>query len=237
MRLLVSVDGASEARTALLAGADIVDAKNPRRGALGAVTPRVLRSIVAAVHLQRPVSAALGDATQATDVRRRVSDAAVAGAAFVKLGFRRVASGTRALRLAVAAQGACRTQPGTALVLVAYADATRADSLSPFTLVEIASRCGAYGVLLDTAVKNAGGLFEVLAVDTVIAWVAAAHAAGLHAGLAGGLATRDVATVRRTGADLVGVRGAACEGGRGGRVSATRVSRLRAALGAAPALV
>ncbi|MGH7675643.1 MAG: (5-formylfuran-3-yl)methyl phosphate synthase, partial [Gemmatimonadales bacterium] len=88
MQLLVSVAGAREARTALLGGADLIDAKDPERGALGAVTPGVLRSIYAAVHSRRPVSAALGDAVDEARVARRVSAAAAIGVAYVKVGFR-----------------------------------------------------------------------------------------------------------------------------------------------------
>src|SRR5438067_2429694 len=60
MRLLVSVADAAEARAALAGGADIIDAKEPRHGALGAVAPDVLRAIRNAVAVRRPVSAALG---------------------------------------------------------------------------------------------------------------------------------------------------------------------------------
>ena len=230
MRLLVSVADASEARTALVAGADIIDAKNPLRGSLGAVTPRTLRAIVGAVRPHRPVSAALGDALSTSDLRRRVTEAAASGASFVKVGFRRVTTNARALRLAVAAQDACAIGPVTGLVLVAYADAERADSPSPDTVVDVAARSGASGVLLDTCLKDAGGLYEVLPLERVIAWVAAAHDHGLHAGLAGSLRVRDLTLAEESGADLVGVRGAACDGGRNGRVSASRVARLHSAL-------
>ena len=230
MRLLVSVADVGEARTALNAGADIIDAKNPRRGSLGAVTSRTLRAIVGAVRPRRPVSAALGDGLSTTDLQRRVTEAAVSGASFVKVGFRRVATDARVLRLAVAAQDACGIGPATALVLVAYADAERADSPSPNTLVEVAARCGASGVLLDTCLKDAGGLFDVLPFERVMAWVAVAHDHGLRAGLAGSLGACDLALAEESGADLVGVRGAVCDGGRNGRVSAWRVARLRAAL-------
>src|SRR5437660_622021 len=60
----------------------------------------------------------------------------------------------------------------------------------------------------------------------------AAHAAGLFAALAGGLSDADFPTVRVLGADLVGVRGAACVGGRTGRIAADRVAALRALTGA-----
>jgi len=228
MRLLVSVADDGEARTALAAGADIIDAKNPRRGPLGAVTSRTLAAIVGAVRPHRPVSAALGDALSTGDVRRSVAEAAACGASFVKVGFRGVASEARALRLSVTAQGACISRPATTLVLVAYADAARAGSPSPDALVAVAARCGASGVLLDTCVKDAGGLFDVQSFDRVSAWVALAHDHGLRAGLAGGLAAGDLAMAEATGADLVGVRGAACDGGRNGRVSGCLVARLHA---------
>ena len=70
MQLLVSVTDAGEARAALAGGADVIDAKNPRRGSLGAVTPRTLRAICAAVNGRRPVSAALGDAADGPGIAR-----------------------------------------------------------------------------------------------------------------------------------------------------------------------
>ena len=54
MRLLVSVRSEEEARAALAGGADIIDAKEPSRGALGAVEIGVLREIVSVVNGLRP---------------------------------------------------------------------------------------------------------------------------------------------------------------------------------------
>jgi len=56
----------------------------------------------------------------------------------------------------------------------------------------------------------------------------------LFAALAGGLSGPEFALARALGADVVGVRGAACVGGRLGRVSRTRVALLRASADAAP---
>src|SRR5207244_12372343 len=99
----------------------------------------------------------------------------------------------------------------------------------------VAAHTGAAGVLLDTATKRVP-LFAVESPAAVAAWVAAAHAAGLFAALAGGLSGPDLARARSPGADIVGVRGAACGGGRTGRVSRARVAALRALAGAAPSL-
>jgi (5-formylfuran-3-yl)methyl phosphate synthase len=58
-------------------------------------------------------------------------------------------------------------------------------------------------------------------------WVAQAHDAGLLVALAGKLTADDLSFVRDAGADIAGVRGAACDGGRTGRVSSDKVAQLR----------
>src|SRR6266436_521775 len=57
MQLLISVAGPADARAALLGGADVIDAKDPRHGALGPVTLHRLAAIRAAVGGARPLSA------------------------------------------------------------------------------------------------------------------------------------------------------------------------------------
>jgi len=230
MQLLVSVADSAEADAALAGGADVIDAKDPRRGALGAVRPGVLAAIRDVVGSRRAVSAALGDARPAAAVERAARSAARLGVAFVKVGFRGVDSVTAVRRLAAAARRGAG--PETRVVLVAYADWRRAGSLAPERLLAVAAACGASGLLLDTAFKDAG-LFELLAPRAVGDWIAAVHAAGLFAALAGSLGGADFATARALGADLVGVRAAACVGSRTGRVARARVAALRAQVGAA----
>ncbi len=236
MQLLISVAGPAEARAALRGGADVIDAKDPRRGALGPVSVRRLAAIRAAVAGARPLSAAVGDATSEDAVAGSVAAALSVGVAFVKLGLAGVTSETRADRLAGAARRAVEPAVVSRLVLVAYADWRSAASLPPARVVAVAAGTGAAGVLLDTATKRVP-LFAVESPAAVAAWVAAAHAAGLFAALAGGLSGPDLARARSLGADVVGVRGAACVGGRTGRVSRARVAALRAlADDAAPSL-
>ena len=225
MQLLISVADASEARAALLGGADVIDAKDPRDGPLGTVRPELLSALRDAVGAGRLLSAALGDRGPAALVERRAAAAARVGAAFVKLGFRGARAVLQAQRRAAAARRGAG--PRTGLVLVGYADWARAHGIEPDALLALALESGAVGVLLDTALKDAG-LFTRLEPDAVAVWVAAAHAGGLFACLAGSLGGADFATARALGADVVGVRGAACVGGRTGRVSRRRVAALSA---------
>lgn len=228
MQLLVSVSDVAEARAALAGGADVIDAKDPAAGALGAVSLPVLREIRAAVGDARPVTAALGDAGDAGTVAADARAFAEAGAAFVKVGFAGVTDTARATALGAAAvRGAAAG--GAATVLVAYADAERVAGLPPDALLAVAAAAGARGVLLDTADKHGPGLLGCLTPDALAAWVRDAQTAGLFVALAGKLSLDDVARVGAYSPDLVGVRGAACDGGRTGRVVSGRVRALRQA--------
>jgi (5-formylfuran-3-yl)methyl phosphate synthase len=227
MRLLVSVAGVLEARAALAGGADVIDAKDPGRGALGALAPGRLRAIGDAVAGRRPLSAALGDAPD----RRALGLAACAvelGVTYVKIGFRGVTAAT----LSPLADAARRATTAS-LILVAYADWRRAGAPAPRHILEAAARTGADGVLLDTALKDAR-LFDLMSRAALEAWVAAVRAAGLVTAVAGSLDGADLSVIRGVGADIAGVRGAACEGGRTGRVSEARVAALSALARGAP---
>jgi GNAT superfamily N-acetyltransferase len=117
---------------------------------------------------------------------------------------------------AVAVLSAVRDAVGerAAVIAAAYADAERAPGLPPESLVAAAQCAGVAGCLLDTAVKDGRGLFRWLDSRTLAALVAEAHAAGLEVALAGALRAEDLPAVRATGADIVGVRSAACRDGR-----------------------
>jgi uncharacterized protein (UPF0264 family) len=226
MRLLVSVSSAADAAAALEGGADIIDAKDATQGALGAVAPATLDAIIAATSGRRPVSAALGEAPDSS-VPIRLAALRPGEVSFVKLGFAAGVSRhqglTHAYLLAAALAGT-----GTAMVLAAYADAGP-DRPGRDAVLEIAVACGAAGVLLDTLDKRGGhSLFALAGPEDVAAWVGAAHRERLFAALAGSISVDEIALAGDTGADIAGVRGAACDGGRTGQVSPMRVRALAA---------
>jgi len=229
MRLLVSVFNDSEARAALDGGADIVDAKDPRSGALGAVSLDMFRRIRASVGNAVPVSAALGDAADEAAIEAMAREFTIAGAAFVKIGFAGISDSARARSLLAAA---VRVAP-TKVVAVTYAD--RQGELSFARVLDIGSTVGTIGILIDTCDKNGPGLRHLVDTATLSAWTSAARGAGLIVAGAGRLTLDDLGWVRECGVDIAGVRGAACESGRIGRVSAERVRLLRAARESEPA--
>jgi uncharacterized protein (UPF0264 family) len=215
MKLLVSVISADEARRALAGGADIIDVKDPREGALGAPSPRVLSEVVAAVGGAAPVSVALGDLPALPHTAALAARGAVAcGAQFVKVGLRGVADMDGAARLMSAVLEA--VGPGVAVVAAAYADAGALDppALAPGWLPAVVERTGIAGALVDTFVKDGRGLYGWLSEAEVADLIARTRRAGGTFAVAGQLRLGEL---RRVDADIVGVRSCVCrEGDRAG---------------------
>jgi hypothetical protein len=233
MRLLVSVVDAGEARVAAAAGADVIDVKDPSRGALGEAAPDVVRAVRAATPSHLPVSAALGDGPFTPAAAATLAgEAAGSGAVYVKLGLRGTSLGAAATSLRAAR---AHLPAGACLVVAGFADFERVGAPSPVELPVLAAAAGAEGCLLDTAVKDGRGLFHWLGEAELLAFVEACRAHGLFSALAGSLRAEDLARLAPIGPDLVGVRGAACVGDRvGGRVDAERVRALVRARGGRP---
>ena len=234
MRLLVSVRSPEEAAGALLGGADIIDAKEPNRGSLGAVTPDVLTGIMRLVPPGIELSAALGDPAcpeEAGEWVAALPDLKRFSATYVKLGF----AGTRSeacagalLEAAVAAARAHVSRPR--VIAVAYADSDRAGSLAPSALVGVSARAGAVGLLLDTHTKTSGCLLDWISAEQLSDLLAEARRAGLVTAVAGGLTAEDLPWLVKAQPHIAGFRGAACAGGRGGRLDPQRVQQLRSAV-------
>jgi uncharacterized protein (UPF0264 family) len=222
MRLLVSVRNDFEARAALAGGADIIDAKEPLNGPLGAVSSDVLLRITAAAGNTAPVSAALGDICDG-DVPARAVAAGSAGIAFVKVGF---GGGRGRLPLEQDVLMLARAAHPSALVLVAYADFDIADAPPPAEILAIAERVKPAGIVLDTYDKDGAGLTSLMRACTLATFVSRAKAAGCFVVLAGKLTLEDIETVYDAGADVIGLRGAVCDDGRNGVVTSARVRAL-----------
>jgi uncharacterized protein (UPF0264 family) len=232
LRLLVSVRAADEVRAALAGGADIIDAKEPERGSLGPVGPEVLRRILQQIPDDCPASVALGDMATTAEIVNAIQRLPLSWRSsplYLKLGFAGVRSSDQLRRLLEAAVSLCSRIPAR-MIAVAYADFERAGSLAPPLISDLASEAGAAGVLLDTQVKDGRGLLDWLSADALADWVSTARESGLITAISGGLQAEDLPLAYEARPDIIGIRGAACTGGRGGRVSQPRVRRFREAL-------
>jgi uncharacterized protein (UPF0264 family) len=111
------------------------------------------------------------------------------------------------------------------LILVHYADHHLAGAVD-WTSTLLASRdLGCEYILVDTFDKKAGRLTDWLSTDECRRYATAAKKLGLKLSLAGSLRIEDFKTLEKTGASILGIRGAACE--EGSRVSGLCRDRLQ----------
>jgi (5-formylfuran-3-yl)methyl phosphate synthase len=219
--LLASVRTLEEAALAVEAGADIIDLKEPQDGALGALPLPLINAIVAQVRRlgSQPVSATIGDLAdgEIDEMARRVLATVQTGVDFVKVGI--VHGPHERLALAKMADLPARVVP---LFL--------ADDGLDLALIEYACSAGFPVVMVDTADKRAGSLFDCVEFDTLRQMIARVRGAGAHAGLAGSLRVEHLPLLRALKPAIAGFRGALCEDSRTGRLVADKVRALRVAL-------
>jgi len=214
-RLLVSPVDRDEALEAVEGGADIIDVKNPAEGSLGANFPWVIRDVVEIVPDDLEVSATVGDVPfKPGTVSQAVMGLACLGVDYAKVGL----YGVKRFEEAVELMGACSRAVRefgfeTRVVAAGYADAHRVGAIDPMHVPEVAAEAECDVAMVDTAVKDGKRLFDFMGEEELGEFVDTAHEHGLEVALAGSLRAEDLPKVAELGADIVGVRGAACEGG------------------------
>lgn len=228
MRLMISVVSVVEAREAMLGGAEILDVKNPAEGSLGAQSPRVIREIKNLSSGKVEVSAAIGDMPNLPGTAALAAlGAALCGADYVKVGLHGPRNEVEAATLLREVHLAVK-ELTTSVIAAGYADFRRAGALNPDCLPRVAASAGVKGCLLDTAIKDGHTLFDFLNPKALRSLAEQAHAAGLLFGLAGALLEKDLSLARELGADVVGLRTAACRNNqRSGPLEAAYIQRLR----------
>jgi uncharacterized protein (UPF0264 family) len=227
MRLMISVVSAMEAREALLGGAEILDVKNPAEGSLGAQSPSVIREIKNLSSGKAEVSVAIGDMPNLPGTAALAAlGAATCGADYIKVGLHGPRNEEDVLTLLHAVKQAVR-EFQTSVIAALYADFKRAGTLDPIHLPIIADQAGVQGCLLDTCIKDGRTLFDFMDPQSLSLLGERIHANGLLFGLAGALREKDLPLVQGLGADVVGIRTAACrENQRRGPLEAVRVRQL-----------
>jgi dihydroneopterin aldolase len=226
-KLLVSVRNRAEALDALAGGADWIDLKEPRGGALGAVDLATAREAIAAVAGRAPISMAAGELRDATDESvHQLLD--LVGPSHVKVGLsrRRHTNWQAPWRAVQARLSAARKH----LVAVVYADAVAADAPSPDEILAAANEARRSWILWDTFNKSTGPLLDHIPPVDLRNMLAAARAAGHETVVAGRLDATHLARLPLDLVTMVAVRGAACRDSRDSAVSRERVAALRTAL-------
>lgn len=218
-KMLASVTGVEEAEIAISGGADIVDLKDPKAGALGAVATETVRRAVASIAGRRATSAVCGDLPMVPEtIRVKAEEIASTGVDYLKIGF--FPSG----EAEACARAVAPLAPRTKLIAVLFAD------LPPdFELLPVFAKHGFHGAMVDTAHKAKGRLLDHLPPERVPAFFNRAKSLGLIVGLSGSLEAPDIPRLLPFGPDFLGFRGALCDQAqRTGSIDAAAVAQIRA---------
>jgi len=215
LKLLISPANAKEAAEAIAGGANIIDVKNPQEGALGANFPWVIRQIKELVPKNVQVSCALGDIPNLPgSVSLAALGAASLGVDYVKVslyGCKTVEESLYLLQNINKAAKECN--PKIKLAAVGYADAKKTNLLDPRQVPEVAAKAHIEVAMLDTQFKDGKNLFSHLSTEQLKKFVDRSHQLGLEVALAGSLRKDDLPIIYHLGADIAGLRGAACTSG------------------------
>ncbi|MFA9461177.1 (5-formylfuran-3-yl)methyl phosphate synthase [Thiohalorhabdus methylotrophus] len=228
--LLASVKNPEEARQAAAGGADLIDFKDPVRGALGGLPGEVIARGVEAVAGRRPASATVGDPPMEPDqLMPAVREIAEAGVDLVKVGLDGPADLTRSVIDALVPAA----EDGVALVAVLFAD--RSPDLG---IIPALGAAGFRGVMLDTAGKGAGSLPAHMTQPELAEMVAEARKQELLTGLAGSLRVADIRDLLVLEPDFLGFRGALCgQEGREGILDPEALADVRSRIPASEGLL
>lgn len=231
-QLLVSVRQACEVDAALVGGTQIIDVKEPRRGALGMADPQTLLEVVSAIENYEQsnnatvsLSVALGELAdwksqaEFPDLHERVN--------YFKLGLAEVRDdeGWQDLWHSVRKRWEEQLQRPMCWIAVVYADWQKANSPHPNEIVAAASAdptC--VGVLVDTYAKDGSTLLDNLSHDELVKMSEVVRGESMLFALAGRVDAKLLVDLVEFQPDVIGIRTAACAGGqRSGDVDQTAV--------------
>ena len=216
---LASVASVEEARLVCSLGVDVIDLKDPNRGALGALEQDKVRLITALVGKTTTLSATIGDLpAYAAELESAVLGMHASGVDIVKVG---VFAGSLSPFTWSALDRL--TDRNIRIVLVFFAE------FSPVEAdFEKLKSTGVMGVMLDTCDKASGNLREKMEDGALAQFVADAKRAGLITGLAGALTGEDIPPLLRINPDYLGFRGALCrQHERTMQIDSTKVTEIR----------
>src|SRR5262245_16343339 len=226
--LLVSVRSRDEVEAALAGGADLIDVKEPAKGALAPAEAEVVAAVIDKVRGKVPVSAALGewspgaitDAHWHLELKLDYVKWGLAGYAPHPGWGEDLLDTRRQLPL------------GMEMVAVAYADWERAKSIPPGELARFAKRFRLKAFLLDTWNKDGKTLLDFTTPAEIADLVDGLKRLSITVAIGGSLRPEHVKQLKGVTPDYFAVRTSACAAGkRDGVIDTTRVKKWKEAIG------
>ena len=176
---LASVDNLDDAITVNQLGADIIDLKDPKQGALGGLNCKLISEVVDQLWESAVISATVGDLeADVSLILDRIQAVADTGVDYVKVGMFSQEHIDKCLPTFEH-----HARRGINIIAVCFADV----EFDIERTIQIAKKAQLKGIMIDTAGKSAGSLLLHRELDVLQQFTDSARSAGLLTGLAGSL--------------------------------------------------
>ena len=197
-KILASIQNISEAEILINSGIDIIDLKDPSKGALGKLNNSDIEEIINFIAKKKLTSSTIGDLPNNKDlISKNVSDLSVTDIDFIKIG---VFDNNYIKTLSEL--NSCKK-----LIAVFFADLFLPKEKDLLVLKE----SGFYGVMIDTSNKKLGNIFNHATTSDISNCVTKAKKLELLTGIAGSINESHINQIIKLDPNYMGFRGALCE--------------------------
>mgnify|MGYP000420874830 FL=1 len=199
---LASVQSLEEAQILLPALPDILDMKDPSKGALGALNVDIVTGIVEMIDGRCQTSATIGDLPMQADIiKQAMITMAASGVDYVKIGL---------FPDADLVQCIAELKNTVETLEVPVIAVIFADKALNVDIVPLLKESSFHGVMVDTAIKNGQHLLDHWDQSELKAFVSSANQKKMLCGLAGALRVENIEDLKPLNADYLGFRSALC---------------------------
>ncbi|MEL0102599.1 MAG: (5-formylfuran-3-yl)methyl phosphate synthase [Gammaproteobacteria bacterium] len=197
-KVLGSIKDLSEAKLLLKTDIDIIDLKDPSKGALGRLSNVDIKNIVKYVNNKKLTSSTVGDLPNNIEViKKNVDEISSTNINFIKIG---VYEKNYIKTL-------CDIKSCKKLIAVFFADIF----LPSHKDIKNLKDSGFYGVMIDTSDKKSGNLLNYISYSEINDFLLTAKNFKLLTGIAGSINETHVDELVKLKPDYMGFRGALCE--------------------------
>ncbi|MBT7542873.1 MAG: hypothetical protein HN613_02295 [Gammaproteobacteria bacterium] len=197
-KVLASIKDLSEAKLLVNTDIDIIDLKDPAKGALGKLNTNDIKNIVDFINKKKLVSSTIGDLpNDKLIISKNVNEVSETDVDFIKIGV------YEKKYIKTLSQISCSKK----LIAVFFADKflpSRNDMM-------ILKSSGFYGLMIDTANKKSGNLFSYITYNDINKFLKIAVSLKLLTGIAGSIDESHINDLLQLNPNYMGFRGALCE--------------------------
>ena len=198
-KILTSIKSVNEINLVLKKRVDIIDFKDPSKGALGAISIKKISLFLKHLPSNQLTSATIGDIYDIKTIKKKVFELSKTKVDFIKIGFffnlKKIKS-LKSLKDSV---------KNKKIIAVLFAD----NKLDIGAIKEI-KKAKFDGILIDTKNKKNGNLINYLNIKEIEKLIQISKKENLSIGLAGSLNIKDIDPLIKLNPDYLGFRGALC---------------------------